>query len=147
LPLPPASTPSPSPPPSSPSIAIAVVGAHLSGEPLNPQLTSVGGTLLRTCRTAPHYRLFALPGTVPPKPGLVRVTDGGGVAIEVEVWELTPAAFGAFVAAIPAPLAIGKLALEDGVSVSGFLAEPHATVDAEDISSFGGWRAFRRSRA
>ncbi|HEY4186556.1 MAG TPA: allophanate hydrolase [Polyangia bacterium] len=129
------------------SIPLAVVGAHLSGEPLNHQLTSLGGTLLRTCRTAPHYRLFALPGTVPPKPGLVRVTDGGGVAVEVEVWELTPAAFGAFVAAIPAPLAVGKLSLEDGVSVSGFLAEAHATLGAEDISSFGGWRAFRRSRA
>ena len=132
--------------PSASAIPIVVVGAHLSGEPLNHQLTSVGGTLLRACRTAPQYRLYSLPGTVPPKPGLIRVTDDGGVAIEVEVWSLPPAAFGAFVAAIPAPLGIGKLRLEDGEMVSGFLCEPYAAEGAEDISSFGGWRAFRRAR-
>jgi allophanate hydrolase len=136
----------PPPPPPPPAIPIAVVGAHLSGEPLNHQLTSAGGRLLRACRTAPQYRLYSLPGTVPPKPGLVRVGDGG-VAIEVEVWSLPPAAFGAFVAAIPAPLGIGKLRLEDGEAVSGFLCEPYAIAGAEDISSFGGWRAFRRAGA
>lgn len=145
LPLPPpllplAAAPAPS------LIPIAVVGAHLSGEPLNPQLTSAGGTLLRSCRTAAQYRLYALPGTVPPKPGLVRVPSGG-VAIELEVWALPAAAFGTFVAAIPAPLGIGKLQLEDGDVVSGFLCETHALADAEDISSYGGWRAFRRASA
>jgi len=128
-------------------ILLAVVGAHLSGEPLNHQLTSRGGTLARACKTAPKYRLFALPGTTPPKPGLVRVVDGAtdGVAIDVEVWRLQPAGFGAFVAAIPSPLGIAKIELEDGVHVSGFVCEAHATVAAQDISSFGGWRAFRRT--
>lgn len=126
------------------SIPIVVVGAHLSGEPLNHQLTSAGGTLLRACRTAAQYRLYALPGTVPPKPGLVRVTDGTGVAVEVEVWLLPPGAFGAFVAAIPAPLGIGKVQLDDGDALSGFLCEPCAITGAEDISSFGGWRKYRR---
>jgi len=147
LPVPPPLAPLADPSPSSPAISIVVVGAHLSGEPLNHQLTSAGGTLLRACRTAAEYRLYSLPGTVPPKPGLVRVTDGSGVAVEVEVWSLPPAAFGAFVAAIPAPLGIGKLRLDDGEMVSGFLCEPYATEGAEDISSFGGWRAFRRSRS
>jgi len=155
-PLPPPWTPlgttpgSPAPPgttPASPAIPIVVVGAHLSGQPLNHQLTSAGGTLLRRCRTAPLYRLYALPGTVPPKPGLVRVTDGSGVAIEVEVWALPAAAFGAFVAAIPAPLGIGKLKLEDGEAVSGFVCEPCALEGANDISSFGGWRAYLRQSA
>ncbi len=122
---------------------LAVVGAHLSGEPLNVQLTSVGGALVRACRTASAYKLFALPNTTPAKPGMVRATDGG-VALEVEVWALPPAAFGAFVARVPAPLCIGSVELEDGGRASGFLCEPHALVGARDISSFGGWRAYRR---
>jgi len=140
--------PAPASTTSSPPIDIAVAGAHLSGEPLNHQLTSLGATLVRECRTAPRYRLFAIPGTVPPKPGLIRIGEGEGVgaSIEVEVWRMSPAAFGAFVAAIPAPLGIGKVQLEDGPMVSGFLCEFHATVGALDISSFGGWRAFQRSR-
>lgn len=145
VPLPPPLSPASAP--ASSALPIVVVGAHLSGEPLNHQLTAAGGTLVRACRTAPQYRLYALPGTAPPKPGLVRVTDGSGVAIEVEVWALPPAAFGAFVAAIPAPLSIGKLQLEDGQSVSGFLCEPCAISAAEDISTFGGWRAYRQSAA
>ena len=145
-PLPPPLAP-PRATPASTAIPIAVVGAHLSGQPLNHQLTSAGGTLLRACRTAPLYRLYALPGTVPPKPGLVRVTDGSGLAIEVEVWTLPPAAFGAFVAGIPAPLGIGKLNLEDGEAVSGFVCEPCAIEGANDISSFGGWRAYLRQSA
>ena len=158
-PLPPPSrSPSPSPaeaPPQSGEgadptapIAIAVVGAHLSGQPLNHQLTSVGGQLLRVCTTAPHYRLFALPDTTPPKPGLLRTSHGddagSGAAIDVEVWSLPPAAFAAFVARIPAPLCIGKIELNDRTTVSGFLCEPHVLAGARDISKFGGWRAFLR---
>lgn len=127
-------------------IPIAVVGAHLAGEPLNHQLTSAGARLARACRTAARYRLYALPKTAPPKPGLVRSDDGGGVAVEVEVWELPAEAFANFVARIPAPLCIGKLELEDGSEVSGFLCEPHATVGATDISAFGGWRAYLRAK-
>ena len=125
-------------------LSIAVVGAHLAGEPLNHQLTARGATLVRACRTAPRYRLYALPGTTPPKPGMVRSADGRGGALEVEVWSLPRAAFGSFVDAIPAPLGVGKIELEDGSAVTGFLCEPYALDGAEDISSYGGWRAFLR---
>jgi allophanate hydrolase len=91
--------------------------------------------------TAPQYRLYALPGTMPPKPGLVRVADQGA-AIAVEVWELPTAAYGSFVAGIPAPLGIGSIALADGSVVQGFLCEPVALAGAQDITALGGWRAF-----
>jgi allophanate hydrolase len=127
------------------SVRLAVVGAHLSGQPLNHQLTGRGARLVRSCRTAPAYRLFALAGTTPAKPGLVHVGAGGG-AIEVEVWELSPAKFGAFVAEVPAPLAIGTLELEGGDTVKGFVCEPRATQGATDITAFGGWRAWLGGR-
>jgi len=128
--------------PASGEIAIAVVGAHLSGLPLNGELSALGGRLLKTTKTAPDYKLYALNGTIPPKPGLVRVGNGKGAAIEVEVWALPVEAFGRFVDGIPSPLAIGTLALSDGGGVKGFLLESAAAEGARDISSFGGWRAF-----
>ena len=123
------------------SIAIAVVGAHLSGMPLNHQLTARGGVFVKAMTTEPAYRLFALPGGPPHRPGLVRVA-GKGTAIETEIWALPPAGFGDFVASIPAPLGIGTLKLSDGTSVKGFLCEAIATEGARDISAFGGWRAY-----
>ena len=125
-------------------IPIAVLGAHLAGEPLNHQLTGAGGRFLRAARTAPRYRFYALPNTQPPKPGLARV-ESDGAAIDLEVWALPAAAFGSFVSRIPAPLCIGSLELEDGARLSGFLCEGYALAGAEDISRFGGWRAYRRS--
>ena len=127
-------------------IKIAVVGAHLTGQPLNHQLTEEQGTLVRACRTSPTYCLYALTGSNIPKPGLIRQTEGGS-AIEVEVWELPAAGFGRFVANIPSPLGIGTLILEDGEAVKGFLCEPFAIADAPDISHFGGWRAYLASLA
>lgn len=126
---------------------VAVVGAHLSGMPLNTQLTERGARLLASTHTAPNYKLFALPGTVPPKPGLLRVAPGEGAAIAVEVWEMPLAHYGSFVALIPAPLGIGTLALLDGSSVQGFICEPQALAGAQDITAFGGWRAFIAARA
>jgi allophanate hydrolase len=123
-------------------IEIAVVGAHLSGLPLNHQLTALGGTFLRGAETAPDYRLFALPDTTPAKPGLLRVAHGAGTAIAVEVWSLDAAGFGEFVAAIPGPLGIATLRLSDGTSPKGFVVEAAAVEGAKDISSFGGWRKF-----
>jgi allophanate hydrolase len=123
-------------------IEIAVVGAHLSGLPLNHELTGAGGVFLRAVSTTPDYRFFALPNTSPPKPGLLRVATGQGTPVATEVWSLDPAAFGAFVARIPAPLGIGTLQLADGTSPKGFLVESEAVRDAEDISSYGGWRAY-----
>jgi allophanate hydrolase len=121
-------------------IKLAVVGAHLRGQPLNKQLLELGAVFIEETRTAPSYRLFALPNTSPPKPGLVREDEGS--EIEVEVWSLTAAAFGRFVAAIPAPLGIGTVQLRAGETVKGFLCESHAVRGAEDISHFGGWRGY-----
>jgi allophanate hydrolase len=123
-----------------------VVGAHLSGFPLNSQLLERGARLLGTKRTAARYRLFQLPNTVPAKPGLVRVADNAeGCAIEVEVWEMPTAAYGSFVAAIARPLGISSIELEDGQFLQGFACEPESVRDARDISHFGGWRAYRQS--
>jgi allophanate hydrolase len=128
------------------SVTVAVVGAHLSGQPLNTQLTQRNAELLETTRTAAGYRLYALSNTSPPKPGLVFDGIGPG-SIEVEIWEMDAAAFGSFVALIPAPLGIGTITLDDGRSVQGFLCEAHAIRGAEDITAFGGWRAWLASRA
>ena len=123
-------------------IELAVVGAHLSGLALNGELLALGATLRRNGRTASDYRLFALPGTTPAKPGLLRDPAFAGPGIAVEVWALEPAAFARFVAAIPAPLGLGRVVLQDGTAPSGFLCEAWATADAEEISASGGWRAF-----
>jgi allophanate hydrolase len=123
-------------------ISLAVCGAHLQGLPLNHQLIERGAVLLERTVTTPDYRLYALPEGPPARPGLMRV-ETQGAAIEVEVWSVPAAAFGTFVADIPAPLAIGKLTLADGRQVSGFLCEAHAVSRAQDISDFGGWRAYQ----
>jgi allophanate hydrolase len=122
-------------------IAIAVVGAHLSGMALNGELKAFGARLLEAARTAPDYKLYAL-DTTPPKPGMLRVARGTGSSIELELWALPAAAFGKFVAAIPPPLSIGTVRLVDGRSVKGFIVEPAAVDGARDISAFSGWRAF-----
>jgi allophanate hydrolase len=122
-------------------IAIAVVGAHLSGMALNGELKALGGRLLEQARTAPDYKLYAL-DTTPPKPGMLRVEAGTGTSIELEVWTLPAAQFGKFVAAIPPPLSIGTVRLADGRGVKGFIVEPAAVNGARDISAFSGWRAF-----
>jgi len=141
-PLPTSSAPDPSP---KGWVELAVMGAHLSGLPLNHQLTSRGGRLVRSARTSASYQFFALPGTVPPKPGMVRCADGQGGHIEVEIWTLSPEAFGDFVAEIPSPLGIGTIALEDGSKVKSFLCEAVAVNGAREITSFGGWRAFLKA--
>ncbi len=127
-------------------IAIAVVGAHLSGMALNGELQALGARLLQEAATAPDYKLYAL-DTTPPKPGMLRVDAGTGSAIKLELWALSPAAFGKFVAAIPPPLSIGTVRLANGGSAKGFLVEPAAVGGARDISSYGGWRAFMARQA
>lgn len=123
------------------TLPIAVVGAHLSGLPLNGQLIERGATLREATRTAPHYRLFALPGTTPAKPGLVR-TAQGGASVAVEVWDMPLRHLGSFLALIAAPLGLGSLELANGRRVHGFVCESHAVEGATDITEFGGWRAF-----
>jgi allophanate hydrolase len=125
---------------------IAVVGAHLTGEPLNHQLTLRDARFVRAAKTAPSYQLFALPGTSPPKPGLIRIGAEGGVSIDLEIWELPVAQFGSFLQEVPSPLTIGMIHLSDGRAVKGFLCEEAAVQDAPNISAFGGWKAYRKSQ-
>jgi len=123
-------------------VLLAVVGAHLTGQPLNWQLTGRGARLVRTCRTARDYRLYALDRTVPPKPGLVREVGYVGSGIEVEVWAVPEDRFGGFVAAVPPPLGIGNAELEDGQAVKCFICEPYAVIGAAEITRYGGWRGY-----
>ena len=127
-------------------LLMAVVGAHLTGQPLNWQLTQRNGRLVRTCKTHPDYKFYALKDTVPPKPGLVRVPGYQGPGIEVEVWALPGDTVGSFVEGVPQPLCIGALRLEDGSLVKGFLAEPIAIEGSTEITHFGGWRNYLASQ-
>ncbi|WP_446039412.1 allophanate hydrolase [Streptomyces sp. SID1121] len=130
-----------------PPTQVAVVGAHLTGQPLNPQLLAMGARLIRTTTTAPVYRLHAL-RTDPPKPGLVHTGHTGrtgtweGHAIEVEIWQLPPEGLGALTAALPRPMTLGRVELSDTTTVPGFLCEPSALEGSDDISRYGGWRAY-----
>ena len=128
-------------------IDIAVAGAHLSGQPLNYQLKDRGARLQRTVRTAPGYRFYALSGTTPAKPGLVRDEAFQGPGIELEVWTMPEDQFGGFVAAVPPPLTIGTVILQTGESVKCFLCEPAAIEGAREITEFGGWRGYLTSEA
>ena len=122
------------------TVRLAVCGAHMSGLPLNHQLTTRGATLARRCRTAPKYQLFALAGFTPPRPGMLRRDPGH--AIEVEVWDVPVESFGSFVDGIPGPLCIGTIELEDGEQLRGFQCEAYAVAGAEDISTLGSWRTY-----
>ena len=128
-----------------PTVALAVVGAHLRGQPLNWQLQEAGARFVTATQTATSYALYALANTQPPKPGLVRVTDQQGAPIAVEVWDMPLRSFGKFVADVPAPLGIGSVQLANGLTVKGFICEPSAVSNgsgALDITSFGGWLAY-----
>ncbi len=124
-------------------IPLLVCGAHLEGLALHWQLADRGAVLREKTRTAPVYRMYAMPsvGSIPPRPAQNR-DQAPGASIEVEIWELEPAAFGDFVLKIPGPLGIGKVLLENGVEVPGFIAEPRAVEGAEEITRYGGWRAW-----
>jgi allophanate hydrolase len=124
---------------------VAVCGAHMSGLALNHQLTARRSRLLQATRTAPEYHFYALPGGPPERPGLVRVASGGS-AVEVEVWLVPADQFGSFVAGIPAPLGIGRVRLEDGTEVLGFLCEAVAVEDALEITALGSWRRYLANR-
>lgn len=135
--------PQPTPAPSAGHVRLAVVGAHLSGMPLNVQLTQRDAVRVEQTVTAPCYRLYALADTEPPKPGLARAAQGA--AIRLELWDIPLARFGEFVAEIPAPLGIGTLLLADGRRVKGFICEAWALEGATDITEFGGWRDYLAS--
>ena len=120
---------------------VVVCGAHLDGLPLNWQLKQRGGRLIETTQSSPDYQLYALAGGPPFRPGMVRVAEAG-VSIAVEVWELPSAELGSFLTGIPAPLGLGKVQLADGRWESGFICEAYGLQGAENISHFGGWRAY-----
>ena len=133
-------------PPAPPGcIAVAVVGAHLKGQPLNWQLTERGARLMKTCRTAAGYRLYALDGAKPAKPGLVRDHGFSGPGIELEVWAVPAENFGGFVADVPPPLGIGNATLDSGETVKCFICEQFAIAGAREITQFGGWRSYLAS--
>ncbi|MGI8413741.1 MAG: allophanate hydrolase [Solirubrobacteraceae bacterium] len=123
------------------TVRLAVAGAHMSGLPLSERLTARGARLVKPAVTAPCYRLYELAGDGVRRPGLIRVPDGGA-SIEVEVWEIAPAALGALVGEVPAPLAIGRVTLDDGDEIAGFVCEGSAGDDARDITNHGSWRAY-----
>ncbi|MEU6357444.1 amidase family protein, partial [Streptomyces sp. NPDC047072] len=123
-----------------PETSLAVVGAHLTGQPLNPQLLSLGARYDRTTTTAPVYSLHAL-NTTPPKPGLVHVGEGGA-QIETEIWRLPAEGLGRLLTTLPRPMTLGSVQLSDGTKVPGFLCEPSALTDAKDITSYRGWRPY-----
>ncbi|WP_180035633.1 MULTISPECIES: allophanate hydrolase [unclassified Acinetobacter] len=129
--------------PSAQHFRVAVVGAHLTGMPLNFQLTTRQAVHVETTTTSADYALYALPGTVPPKPGLAR--QESGQKIIVELWDIPKARFGEFVAEIPTPLGMGNVELADGRWVKGFICEPYGLNGAKNISEFGGWRAYIQS--
>jgi len=122
-------------------VSIAVVGAHMSGLPLNRELVELGGRLEHAGKTAPAYRFYALDGGPPHRPGMVRAATGGA-AIELEVWSLPTDRLGAFARRIPAPLGLGTVTLANGERVLGFLCEAYATEGAHDITALGSWRAY-----
>jgi allophanate hydrolase len=124
---------------------LVVCGAHLEGLALNWQLKQRGARLIEATHSSPDYRLYALAGGPPLRPGMLRVGEGG-VAIEVEVWELPSSELGSFLTGIPAPLGLGKVQLADGRWESGFICEPYGLDGAEDISHLGGWRAYLTTR-
>ncbi|MCU1401935.1 MAG: allophanate hydrolase, partial [Microbacteriaceae bacterium] len=125
------------------AIELAVFGAHLDGEPLNGQLVSLGARFVSATRTSDDYRMYALPGAMP-KPGVVRVEPGSGVRLDGEIWALSSGALGRFLAALPQPMSLGKILLDDGREVLGFGC---SWPQGQDISSFGGWRAYLASLA
>ncbi len=120
-------------------VLMAVVGAHLSGEPLNWQLVTRKARLMRTIRTHSDYRLYVLPNSIPPKPGLVYWPGHGGTGIELEVWAMPEDTVGSFLNGIPAPLCLGTVRLEDGSNVKGFLCESAGVTEALEITHLGGW--------
>jgi allophanate hydrolase len=123
-------------------IEVAVLGAHLSGQPLNHQLTSRGAWLKETTKTAPDYRFYVLANSQPPKPGLIHEPGFAGPGIEVEIWAVPEQEFGSFVAMIPPPLGIGTVKMRDGRQVKCFLAEPFALAGASEITQLGSWRNY-----
>jgi allophanate hydrolase len=125
-------------------VALAVCGAHMQGLPLNHQLRDRGGFFVQATTTAPRYRLFALPGGPPHRPGMMRVHEDGA-RIALEVWALPTEQVGSFIAAIPAPLGVGTIELDSGALVTGFLCEGYASEGAADITSYGGWRDYVRA--
>ena len=128
---------------------LAVCGAHLSGQPLNPVLRRLGAEFRSVTRTAPCYRMVLIDAddAVPvPRPGLIRRAEGGA-AIEVELYRIPAAGLGELVAGIRTPLAIGSVLLAGGESVAGFVCEGYVDSTAGDITAFGGWRSYLAAAA
>ncbi len=122
------------------SVELVVFGAHLRGGPLAHQLTDQGARWAGEVTTAPRYRMSVLP-TVPAKPAITRVPDGAqGTELNGHRWVLSPAALGRFLAALPAPMQLGKVEFDDGTWRTAFGCDAAAATGA-DISAYGSWPA------
>ncbi|GMH41888.1 hypothetical protein BSKO_09798 [Bryopsis sp. KO-2023] len=128
------------------ALELVVVGAHLRGGLLNHQLVDLGAKYVKTCRTAPVYKMFSLG----PRPALIREqldSSKGCGAVEVEIWEMPIERVGEFLRdGVKAPLALGDVLLDDGTHKKGFVGESYGVVGAEDITSTGGWRAYTKQK-
>jgi allophanate hydrolase len=128
-------------------LEIAVAGLHLSGFPLNHQLTSLGSRLKRSCKTSAEYKLYLIKDVRGEKPGLIRLlNERSGSAFEIEIWEVPMQNVGKFISQIPQPLGIGTINLEDGTQVKGFICEPCVVEENEDISRFSGWAEYIKAK-
>jgi allophanate hydrolase len=119
----------------------------MSGLALNGQLLALGGRLHSRAHTAAGYRLYRLPGAGVARPGLVRTGDGPAGGVAIEIWDLPHQGVGALLDLIPSPLGLGRVALDDGREVTGFLAETAGIAGAADITAYGGWRAYLAAQA
>ncbi|RJS46165.1 allophanate hydrolase [Nocardioides cavernaquae] len=128
-------------------VELVVAGAHLAGEPLNADLVARGGVFVRAARMAPDYRMYVVDGPLP-RPGVTRLPAaqaGAPSALEVEVWSLPAAALSGFQATIAPPLGLGQVDLDDGTRLLGFLCSADGVDAVRDITTYGGWRAWRAS--
>jgi hypothetical protein len=123
------------------TIQIAVCGAHMSGLPLNHQLTELNASFVKATKTAKGYRLYDIPGKIPARPGMVREQSSEST-LELEVWSMPLENFGAFMVQIASPLCIGSVLLEDESVVYGFLCESDYLIGAKEITQYGGWRGY-----
>jgi hypothetical protein len=120
-------------------VLLAVNGTLMRGLKLNPNMVAAKATFVRETKTEAAYRLWTINDE---HPAMLRVTDGAGVTVAVEVWSVPPAGLAGILLNEPPGLCIGKVRLEDGSIVLGVLGEPALVEGHREITKYGGWRAY-----
>ena len=118
---------------------LAVNGSLMRGLELNQNLLEAGAVFIREDRTAPFYRLWSIDDRYP---GMLRSEAGNARKIELEIWEVNAAGLVRILEQEPAGLTLGRVVLEAGTQVLGILAEPYLVEGRQEITSYGGWRAY-----